>query len=147
MWCAPSSNGCAGATNSWCHANNVWSGSVQSGSTYYDRNLNSGSFNLNQNASTLAFSVRCTLVLDFSTSPSCLFSAYLPNFRIRISLYAGNCYEFYTNLSPVTRGQSKIIHGLVLCHTVVRYRGSKVKYFKRHGCFSCAVLPHRLCRL
>ncbi|MCX4275687.1 MAG: hypothetical protein OSJ27_07930 [Candidatus Gastranaerophilales bacterium] len=39
----------------------VWSGTVQSGTNYYNRNLNNGTFNNNNLAYTYALGVRCVL--------------------------------------------------------------------------------------
>ena len=64
MQCLWRDGGCAGSNNDGCNPNHVWTGSIQSGSVYYDRYLNSGGFNSNQYAFTYAFSVRCVLVLN-----------------------------------------------------------------------------------
>ena len=59
MQCLWRDGGCAGSNNDGCNPNHVWTGSIQSGSVYYDRYLNSGGFNSNKYAFTYAFSVRC----------------------------------------------------------------------------------------
>ncbi len=65
VWCAPSGNGCAGATNSWCHASHLWSGYVSSGSPYYSGTLIGGAFGEESHGPEIAFSVR-SFLLAFS---------------------------------------------------------------------------------
>ena len=50
---------CPGATNNRCYPYNVWSETLNSGSSYYRGNLNSGTFTVNSNSYTNAFGVRC----------------------------------------------------------------------------------------
>ncbi len=57
--------GCKGAPSDDCYPNYVWSGTVQSGTTYYNRNLNGGTFNNNNLAYTYALTVRCVLDLKY----------------------------------------------------------------------------------
>ena len=60
------SNSCPGSNNDNCNPNIVWSGTVNGSSNAYNYNLNSGSWNQNNNYRTNAFSVRC--VTDFLMS-------------------------------------------------------------------------------
>ena len=53
-------NVCTGSVGN-CNPRNVWS-STPNGSNYYNRNLNSGTFNENYNNPRNAFSGRCVLV-------------------------------------------------------------------------------------
>ena len=68
LQCQNRTSGCTGATNNYCYPNNVWSGTVKSGTNYYDGNLNSGTFYArtanDYNSYTNAFSVRCVLDLN-----------------------------------------------------------------------------------
>ena len=54
---------CDGANNDNCYPNYVWS-STPTGSSYYEYNLNSGTFNQNYNNPRNADSVRCVLVFS-----------------------------------------------------------------------------------
>ena len=54
---------CTGATNNRCYPYNVWSGTLNSGTSYYRGNLNGGSFTVNSNSYTNANGVRCVLDL------------------------------------------------------------------------------------
>jgi len=57
--CDWNTSGCPGAKNGNCYPNIVWSG-TESGSGYYDRYLNNGTFNQETDRSvTFAFGVRC----------------------------------------------------------------------------------------
>ncbi len=53
---------CPGTSSGNCYPNCAWS-DYSSGSSYYYRCLNSGSFNSNSSAATAAYSVRCVLDL------------------------------------------------------------------------------------
>ncbi len=64
LQCNYHNTGCKGAIADDCYPNFVWSGTA-SGSSHYNRNLNSGTFNENSNGVTYAFGVRCVLDLDF----------------------------------------------------------------------------------
>ena len=49
-----------------CYPDIVWSSTLQSGTSYYRRRLQNGSFNESYDDFTFAFSVRCVLGLNFS---------------------------------------------------------------------------------
>ena len=85
-------SGCTGSANGNCIPNNVWSGTVQSGSNYYNRYLQNGTFNSNYNTYTYAFGVRC--VLDLKTADGCPGSGN------------GNCYPSFIHSGTLVESDS-----------------------------------------
>ncbi len=73
LQCNPRSSGCPGSANNNCYPNNVWAGTLKSGTNYYLGNLNSGTFYARTSneylAYTYALTVRC--VLDLTTDKLC----------------------------------------------------------------------------
>ncbi len=65
MQCYPNTSGCPGSYNNNCYPNIIWSGTLNSGSNYYYRNLNSGTLNESNYPNTGAFGVRCVLDLRY----------------------------------------------------------------------------------
>jgi len=67
LQCQNLNGGCPGSIYGNCEPNVIWSGDLQSGSSYYYGNLNSGTFNAttsNYQPSTRAYGVRCVLDLN-----------------------------------------------------------------------------------
>ena len=85
---------CSGANNSNCRPNNVWSGNVNGSSNAYYYNLNSGSWNQNNNYRTRANSVRC--VTDFLEK--CLVTRIRRNIFLKNNQISKHCLEWALNL-------------------------------------------------
>ena len=83
-------SGCTGAAGNNCNPNYVWSGTLNSGTNYYNRYLNSGTFNNNWNDHTNAFSVRCVPDLDFLKQKEILQSSSVTDMRITVPYGATN---------------------------------------------------------